>query len=89
MLENEFEKKVQQKLDALQVQPTDEVWQKIKVQVAQKKQKNRRGSAEKDTYSRFRMLVRLCAKIRSSRIELRDSNCELLVAVTLMLGESL
>ena len=41
MQENEFEKKVQQKLDALQVQPTDEVWQKIKVQVAQKKQKRR------------------------------------------------
>lgn len=41
MQENEFEKKLQQKLETLQVQPTDEVWQKVKEQVAQKKRKRK------------------------------------------------
>ncbi len=41
MQENEFEKKLQQKLETLQVQPTTEVWQKVKEQVAQKKRKRR------------------------------------------------
>ncbi|MES2847497.1 MAG: hypothetical protein V4685_00455 [Bacteroidota bacterium] len=39
MQENEFEKKLQQKMEALQVQPTGEVWEKIKEQVAQKKRR--------------------------------------------------
>lgn len=41
MQENEFEKKLQQKLETLQVQPTAEVWQKVQLQVAQKKKKRR------------------------------------------------
>jgi|GEM_PF-2423916 len=41
MQENEFEKKLQQKLEMLQVQPTAEVWQKVKLQVTQKKKKRR------------------------------------------------
>lgn len=41
MQENEFEKKLQQKLEMLQVQPAAEVWQKVKTQVAQKKKKRR------------------------------------------------
>ncbi len=39
MQENEFEKKLQKKMEALQVQPTGEVWEKIKTQVAQKKRR--------------------------------------------------
>lgn len=41
MQENEFEKKLQQKMDKLQVQPTEEVWQRIEAQVATKKRKRR------------------------------------------------
>ena len=41
MQENEFEKKLQQKLEMLQVQPAAEVWLKVKSQVAQKKKKRR------------------------------------------------
>lgn len=41
MQENEFEKKLQQKLEMLQVQPAAEVWQKVKTEVAQKKKKRR------------------------------------------------
>lgn len=41
MQENEFEKKVQQKLDTLQVQPAIEVWQQVKKQLEEKKRKKR------------------------------------------------
>lgn len=41
MQENEFERKLQQKLETLQVQPAEEVWQRVKEQVAQKKKKRR------------------------------------------------
>ena len=41
MQENEFEKKLQQKMDALQFQPTEEVWQKVQAQVVEKKRRRR------------------------------------------------
>jgi hypothetical protein len=41
MQENEFEKKLQQKMDRLQVQPAEEVWQRIEAQVTAKKRKRR------------------------------------------------
>ncbi len=41
MQENEFEKKLQQKIEGLQLQPTGDVWEKVKAQVAQKKRKRR------------------------------------------------
>ncbi len=42
MQENEFEKDMRQKMEALQLQPAEEVWQKIKAEVSQKR-KHRRG----------------------------------------------
>lgn len=42
MQENEFEKDMRQKMDAWQLHPAEEVWQKIKEEVAQKR-KRRRG----------------------------------------------
>lgn len=41
MQENEFEKNLQQKMQALQVQPSEESWQKIKIEVAEKKRRRR------------------------------------------------
>jgi len=41
MQENEFEKNLQQKMEALQVQPSEESWQKIKAEVADKKRRRR------------------------------------------------
>lgn len=41
MQENEFEKKLQQKMEALQVQPDEAVWQNVKAQVAQKKRRRK------------------------------------------------
>ena len=40
MEENKFEKQVQQKMDELQIQPSDAVWKKIESQI--EKKKNRR-----------------------------------------------
>src|ERR1019366_4224479 len=37
MEENKFEKKVQQKMDELQIQPSDAVWEKIESQIGKKK----------------------------------------------------
>lgn len=42
MQENEFEKKLQQKLEELKVQPADEVWLKIQAEVATKTRRRRR-----------------------------------------------
>ncbi|MBL0359357.1 MAG: hypothetical protein IPP72_21955 [Chitinophagaceae bacterium] len=42
MQENEFEKKLQQKMEVLQLQPADEVWQKIQIVVAKSKERKRR-----------------------------------------------
>jgi hypothetical protein len=41
MQENEFEKKLQKKMEELQVQPAEEVWKKIKVDIAEKKRKRK------------------------------------------------
>src|SRR6185312_467862 len=37
MEENKFEKQVQQKMDELQIQPSDAVWKKIELQIEKKK----------------------------------------------------
>ena len=42
MQENEFEKKMQQKMELLQVQPAGEVWQKIQAQVGKRTERKRR-----------------------------------------------
>jgi hypothetical protein len=42
MQENEFEKKLQQKLEELKVQPADEVWLKIQAEVTRKTRRRRR-----------------------------------------------
>jgi len=42
MQENEFEKKLQQKMDELQVQPAEELWPKIKAEVAKRNGRRRR-----------------------------------------------
>lgn len=39
MQENEFEKQVQQKMDELKLQPSDAVWQKIKVEIKEEKRR--------------------------------------------------
>jgi hypothetical protein len=51
MQENEFEKKLQQKMELLQVQPNEEVWQKVQAQVAK----------SNDRKKRFAFFVLLCS----------------------------
>jgi hypothetical protein len=42
MQENEFEKKMQQKMEAFQLQPTEAVWQKLQLRVAKGKERKRK-----------------------------------------------
>lgn len=42
MQENEFEKKMQQEMDAFQLQPTEAVWQNVQAQVGKEKERKRK-----------------------------------------------